>query len=411
MQNKLNILFISKYAAPPTYSYVPSRPFYLGSEIIKMGHNFTVITSDSNHLAKFPNVKKVYNFDQQQRVPFYWIKTKKYKKSESISRVISWIDFEIKLFLFKKIINLKPQVIIISSLSIFTILYGYYLSKKTGSILVFEIRDIWPLTMIEEGGYSKYNPFVWLLEQIEKFGYCKANLISGTMSNLSQHVNEVIGREKKIVIFTPLGFLPDIKDTNSSDINNPFQIYVPKGKIIVGYAGSLGLTNALDSFVNTIKLMSDIPTVHFMIIGDGSNKKKYQEQLRTCHNITFFDRVEHGKIKYFLEVCDILYLSTKDSKVWDYGQSMNKMVDYMLAAKPIIARYSGYPTMLNEANCGVFIKPDDPQLILKQIMAFASIPKADLEKMGKKGRDWIYNNRTYEKLAYDYISSILQIIK
>ncbi len=35
---------------------------------------------------------------------------------------------------------------------------------------------------------------------------------------------------------------------------------------------------------------------------------------------------------------------------------MNKVVEYMLAGKPIIASYTGYPSMINEAECGYFVK-------------------------------------------------------
>ena len=69
-------------------------------------------------------------------------------------RILSWIDFEIKLWLMPKNILPKPDIVIVSSLSLFTILNGYCLKKRFGCKLVFEIRDIWPLTIIEEGGFS-----------------------------------------------------------------------------------------------------------------------------------------------------------------------------------------------------------------------------------------------------------------
>ena len=74
--------------------------------------------------------------------------------------------------------------------------------------------------------------------------------------------------------------------------------------------------------------------------------------------VFFTGRIAPDQVQGFLRRCDILFLSTLPSKVWDYGQSMNKVVDYMLAAKYIVAQYTGYPSFINEAGCGVFTDGD-----------------------------------------------------
>ena len=123
----MNIWFISKYASPPLYAKAPSRLFYLAKEAKNLGNDVLLITSDANHFTSMPKSKKIFNYECQKGVDIIWIKTKKYKKTASIDRILSWLDFEWKLFRLpiKKIS--KPDVVIVSSLSIFTILYGYFL--------------------------------------------------------------------------------------------------------------------------------------------------------------------------------------------------------------------------------------------------------------------------------------------
>lgn len=75
----------------------------------------------------------------------------------------------------------------------------------------------------------------------------------------------------------------------------------------------------------------------------------------------------------------------------------------MFSNKPILASYSGYPSMINEANCGYFITPEDPKLLAKEIKRLYFMTKYELNKIGKKGRDWLLRNRTYKKLADDYL--------
>lgn len=383
---------------------MPARLFVLAREFVKLGHRATLITSDSNHFSSYPDSMSVYNFETVQGVFLCWIKTKKYLKTASIERVLSWLDFERKLFrLDLKKID-KPDVVIISSLSIFSIIYGYYLKKKFNAFLVFEVRDIWPLTMTEEGGFSKWHPLVLLIGLVEKFGYKKADLIVGTMPRLDLHVKNILGHERPFHC-SPLGFDP--ANYQNQDLEaNPFDSLFPKEKIIIGYAGSMGITNALEPFVKTIKLLEDEENIHFMLVGSGDLKPRFENDLKGCKNVTFLPRIGQNEVKYFLQKCDILYLSTKDSKVWEYGQSMNKVVEYMLASKPIVASYNGYPSMINEANCGKFVATDNPNSLKNALLEIIKMNKKEREELGQNGKKWIYENRQYAQLAKEYLSKI-----
>ncbi len=401
----MNIWFISKYASPPQYAKAPSRLFFLAREAKKLGNDVRLITSDANHFTNIPSTGKVYNDEQQDGVDITWIKTKKYKKTASIDRILSWLDFERRLFAMSLKNSNKPDVVIVSSLSIFTIIYGYYLKRKWGSFLVFEIRDIWPLTMTEEGGFSKWHPLVLLIGFIEKLGYNKADLVVGTMPRLDLHVKNIIGKEKPFFC-SPLGFDPHSYQVENLSEDNPFQHLVSKGKIIVGYAGSMGITNALETFVETIKEMDKFTNIHFLMVGSGDLKKGFEKELAQYENVTFLPRIKQNQVKYFLQICDILYLSTKDSKVWDYGQSMNKVVEYMLAAKPIIATYTGFPSMINEADCGVFVNSSKTEDLKNAILHYSNMSDQERLNVGKNGFKWIFENRTYDLLAKKYLEAI-----
>ena len=405
----MNIWFISKYTPLPLYAKAPTRLYYLAKEAKKFGNDCLLITSDSNHFNSFPNTNKLYNYECQNDVDIIWIKTKKYIKTLSIDRVLSWLDFELKLFRMPlKKLN-KPDVLIVSSLSIFTILYGYYLKKKFNTFLIFEIRDIWPLTLIEVGGFSKWHPFVLLIGYIEKFGYRNADLIVGTMPNLEVHVKKRIINYKP-VFCSPLGIDPNIFLEEELFLNNPFNYLVNKDKVIIGYSGSLGISNGLDIFFETIKLMESITNIHFIIAGSGDLEEKFLNETSSLKNLTFLSRIEHKQVKNFLQICDILFVSTKQSKVWDYGQSMNKIVEYMLSGKPIIASYSGFPSMINESNCGVFVSNASSEELKVAILKYVNLSKEERYIIGQNGRKWVFENRTYSKLANEYLNKINTLI-
>ena len=399
----MNIWLISKYASPPQYSKMPSRLFHLAKEMGSHDNEMLLLTSDSNHFSSYPKTGSNYNDEVVEGVHIRWLKTFKYYKTNSIRRIISWFDFEFKLFRMRTNNLIKPDVIHVSSLSIFTIIYGYYLKKKFNSFLVFEIRDIWPLTMTEEGGFSRFHPLVLLIGLVEKFGYRRSDLIVGTMPNLKEHVLDRIGVDKPFFCL-PIGFNENDYDNKQLTSGDSKVNAEADGKTVIGYAGSFGITNALETLISTIKLMKENTNVLFLLVGSGDLKDKYKADLEQYQNVVFLDRMAQKDVKYFLSSCDILYLSTKSSKVWKYGQSMNKVVEYMLAAKPIVASYNGYPSMINEAGCGSFVVNADCIELKNVFLTYVNMSKEERLAVGLRGRKWIYENRSYRKLAATYLN-------
>ena len=99
----------------------------------------------------------------------------------------------------------------------------------------------------------------------------------------------------------------------------------------------------------------------------------------------------------------MLYFSVHNSEVWRYGQSLNKVIDYMLAGKPIVASYTGFPSMINEAQCGTYVPAGDEKSLKDEIIRYAQMSASERADIGARGREWILQNRTYSVLASDYL--------
>ena len=288
-------------------------------------------------------------------------------------------------------------------MSLITILNGIRLKRKYKSKLVFEIRDIWPLTMVAEGGYKDTNPFVKILGKIEKFGYIKSDLIVGTMPNLKVHVENVTGIKNNKCVCVPFGF--DANFYNLLNVNsNEFALKynIPTNKFIIGYAGSIGITNGLDSFIACAKIMCNDNRIIFALLGDGDSKSFYLNETKEQQNIIFIPKVKREEVASFLALCNVLYFSSLNSKIWEYGWSPNKLIDYMMAGKPVLASYSGYQSMINEAGSGFFIPPEDADAIKQKIEQLINMNFEDLNNMGIAGKQWIIKNRDWDIVSKNY---------
>lgn len=375
-------------------------------ELNKLGCRCLIITSDSNQLAEAPKLRAPYVAQEMDGIEICWIRTLKYSVSKSLKRIMSWLDFEWRLLRMPKSDLPRPDVIVVSSLSILTIINGFILRRRFGSRLIFEIRDIWPLTITEEGGYSKYNPFVLGLAWIERLGYKYADAIVGTMPNLKEHVKNVLGYKKEVECI-PMGV--DLADLSSTvEVSADYmKAYLPEGKFVVAHAGTIGITNALDIFFECAEIMQENTDIHFLIIGEGDLKNRYQDMYGNLPNLTFAPRVPKEKVSSVLSKCDLLYFSTHKSEVWRFGQSLNKVIDYMLASKPVVASYSGFPSMINESECGTYVPAGDVDALRKEIQRYGAMPKAEREKVGARGKKWIIEHRKYASLAKDYLRVML----
>jgi glycosyltransferase involved in cell wall biosynthesis len=303
----------------------------------------------------------------------------------------------------------RPDVVIASSLSLLSIFSGLYYRWKYGAKLVFEVRDIWPLVLVEEGGFSRWNPLVMACGIVERFAYRMADEIVGTMPNLSAHVAEVLGRPKAARC-VPMGVDPSIMQAGEPLPEAYIATHIPRGAFIVCHAGTIGVTNALDTFFECARMMREDRQVRFLVVGDGYMKAHYQAATADLENVIFAPRIPKSMVQSLLTEVDVVYFAAHPSKVLRYGQSLNKVVDYMLSGKPVVASYSGHPSMIDESGCGTFVPAGESAALAAEIRRMQALPDDERRRMGAKGRAWILANRRYSTLAADYLQICRKLV-
>lgn len=400
------IWYVSKYVAPPGSGTAGGRGYLLMKELARMGNKVVIVTSDSNQLATPPQLESDYLLQEIDGIKLCWVRTLKYTVAKSMRRILSWLHFEWRLLWLPKKNLPKPDVVVVSSLSLLTVLNGLWWKRRYKCRLVFEIRDIWPLTIIEEGGFKPSNPFVWGLGVVERLGYKYADAIVGTMPNLGEHVRNVLGYPLPTHCI-PMGVDADLYAAPAALPDGYEEMNFPKDKFIVAHVGSIGITNALDTFLECAKAMYASPHIHFLVVGDGDLRETYRRQYAHLTNLTFAPRVAKTMVQTVLSQCDLLYFSVHASKVWQYGQSLNKVIDYMMAGKPIVASYTGFPSMINEADCGSYVPAGDVPGLQKEVERYEKMTEQERTVMGARGKTWLLVNRPYSMLASEYLAIML----
>ena len=392
-------IWVINYFAGTPESGWGERHFYFSKYWIKQGYQIRIISGSFNHLfKKTTEVIGLYKNEIYEGVDFYWVKTPKYRAA-SIWRFYSMLIFMVKIF-FLGVKELgKPDVVIVSSMPIFPILNGYYLKKKFGSKLLFEIRDIWPLTLEQLGNKSKNHPAVRFIGWFEKFGYRKADTIVSLLPYARKHIESVAGKAVDFQ-YIPNGIDP--KEIGYEKIPAQLENKIPKDKFIIGYAGSIGLANALEYLIEAAIRLEGNGGVFFMIVGDGPLKERLEERTQCCRNILFYSKIRKSQIQNLLSHFDVCFVGRNDIPLFKHGVSANKYFDYMLSGKPILHSNNYIKDPVELSKCGLIVKPDSATAIIDGILKIQSLPEGERRSMGGMGKRFVIKHHSIANLAKDY---------
>lgn len=400
-----NIWIINQYAGSP-YHGMGYRTYYLAKEFVKNGYSVKIISGSYSHqFQKLPNTKGLFTSEIIDDIEYIWVKVPKYKNSTSAGRVLSMFVFFINLFLFNPYKYKKPDVIIVSSLSLFPIVNGYIWSKLLKADLIMEIRDLWPLTLIELGKVSSIHPFVILLKFFESFGYKKSKYVVSLLANAKEYMISRGMRAEKFQ-YIPNAIHIDEKEKSVS-IENSIKEQIPKDKFIIGYAGSIGLANAIKYLIYAAEQLKDIDDIYFILVGEGSEK---QELIKYCkekniYNVKFIEQVEKLNVNSLIETFDVCYIGWNKENMYSHGISANKIFDYMYSAKPILHSFKHKETdLIEQASCGLTVEAENSIAIKNGILDLYQKNKLELKQMGENGRDFVLKYHNYSTLAKQYIN-------
>lgn len=301
----------------------------------------------------------------------------------------------------------KYDVIIVSSPPLFIGISGYLISLFKRTPFVFEIRDLWPESAIDTGVVT--NGFIIRLAyDLEKFIYKKATLINV----LTPAFRDTLIKKKNISS-EKIIFIPNAADFSlSDDLLKNFNISQFKkehdldDKFIITYVGAHGVANHLVQVLETASLVKDTNVV-FLLIGDGMEKQRLKELAKSneISNVRFIDPVPKADVFKYILASDMGTSVLKNVETFKTVYS-NKTFDYMSCKKPILMAIDGISRdLVEQANAGVFVEPENPQDFALKIRSYLLNPKKAIDE-GKNG--YIYAKENFDRiiLANKYVDLI-----
>ena len=178
------------------------------------------------------------------------------------------------------------------------------------------------------------------------------------------------------------------------------------GKFIVGYAGTHGLANALDTLLDAASLVGD-RRIAFVLAGGGPEKPRLVRLAmeRGLRNVHFIEPVPKHQVPALLAYVDVAYIGWQRQRLYRYGIAPNKLIDYMMAGRPILHSVDAGNDPVADARCGLTVAPQDPAAVAHGLLALFTLDQQERDAAGERGRAYAMANLSYPVLARRFLQA------
>ncbi|NML61949.1 glycosyltransferase family 4 protein [Massilia sp. RP-1-19] len=411
----MNILLINHYAGSLQHG-MEYRPYYLAREWVRLGHRVRIVASSRSHIrAQAPQMRGATRLDETiDGIEYTWFDTPAYAGNGS-ARALNMATFIVRLLRDARQLSLsfRPDVVIASSTYPLDIWPARRIARLARARLAFEVHDLWPLSPMELGNYLRWHPFIMLLQAAENYACRHADAVVSILPKVRDHLEEHgMARHKLHIVpngADPAEWLAEPPELQG-DAAATLADLRARGKFIVGYAGTHGMANSLGTLLGAAAQLAG-ERAAFVLVGGGPDKQRLQAQARDMglSNVYFFDPVAKQQVPALLQCFDVAYIGWPRQPLYRFGISPNKLIDYMMAARPILHSVDAGNDPVADAGCGLTVAPEDPCAVARGVLNLMSMPAAERTALGQRGKIYALRNLSYPVLGERFLNILADL--
>lgn len=406
----MRILFFNQYF-PPEIEPSAAKVHEVGRELVKMGHQVTVITGFPHYPSgAIPSEYRRKLAQTEECDGIQVLRTALFPASTSrfLLRTLSHLSFLISSAL-RSLGSGPCDVVISSSPPLEIALAGIFVSRLKRKPFVFEIRDLWPDDAIHLGLLKGRVPIA-IAKWIERLAYRQAKRIVPVSPGFVPYLlSEGLPEPKVRVIINGTDvhlFRPEAAWSRVGRLFN-----ADDGNFTVIYAGTHGLQHHLETVLETARLLAEHRNIRFLLVGDGREKAKLLAKRRQfgLTNVQFLPARPREKIATLIAGADICLLHTADMMI-NTRNIPAKLFDYMAAGRSIVAGARGQAQRLVErAQTGITVSPENPSEMAEAILQLYSDSHLRAQ-LGANGRKYALEHFSRQLIAQQYAQLLEEVL-
>lgn len=403
----MNILYLNHYAGTPALG-MEYRPYFLAREWVRLGHRVQVVAADHSHVrARQPRAGD----ETIDGVSWRWVATPPYR-GNGFARLRNILAFLRALWSDapRWAAAFRPDAVIASSTYPMDIWPARRIARLAGARLVHEVHDLWPLSPIELSGMSPWHPFALLCQRAEDAACRDADAVVSMLPKVHAHLASR-GLDLGRLHIVPNGIDPAEWERAPAPLDPAVAAALDAargdGRVVVGYAGSMGEPNALDTLLDAARLLRGEPFA-FVLVGDGHLRERLAARVRDerLEQVALLPPIPKAQIPAFLERLDVAWIGWQRVPIYRFGIAPNKLMDYMMARCAVLHAVQAGNDPVAEAGCGLTVAPEDGAATADGLRRLAALPAAERRAMGERGRAFVLARHTWPVLAARFLEAL-----
>ncbi|MBI4375225.1 MAG: glycosyltransferase family 4 protein [Elusimicrobia bacterium] len=380
----MNIWYLSAHDQPRGQS---ARTYDFARELIGRGHQVTMFANSYCHWTHADRLgpQEKWRFEEIDGIRVVWLRTIHYE-GNGLMRGLNMLSNAWRSLQVSRILSDRPDVVIGPSVPLGTGWAASRIARTKKASFVFEVRDVWPIALVDDGSLSRYSPVYYAFRYIEKMLYRRAQRISATMPFVARHVFEGGGDPGKVV-WIPNGV--------ALERFAGFEGYSGGGKLplVVMYVGGFGAAHDVITVVRAAAILQrkGNDKFRFVIVGNGVKRPECEREasLNKLINIEFRNPVPKADVPKIQREADIFVACVLNSAAYRFGLNLNKIFDYFASGRPVIFAGKTPNDPIAETGAGFSIPPEDPEAMVEALEKYLEMHPAERIAMGKRGRAWV----------------------
>jgi colanic acid biosynthesis glycosyl transferase WcaI len=411
----MKILYVSQYF-PPEMGAPAGRAAELSRLWVEDGHEVTVLTGFPNHPTGIvpPEYRRKFRrlVTREDVEGVHVVRTwlLPFPNRKAYERMLNYSSFCVSSATTGVFLD-RPDVVIASSPQLLVGLAGWWLARCKGVPFVFEVRDLWPESLAAVGVGSSNSVLHRSLAKIAGFLYRNCDRVVVVTPAFKEYLVEHWRLPEDKIFVVENGVETSLFSRLTPNIALRRELGAEE-KFLVSYIGTMGNAHGLETLLEAASLLRErAPKVLFLLVGEGAEKARIVSlaRSRSLTNVRFLDQQPREKIPGYISASDACLVLLKRNELFKTVLP-TKMLEFMSCARPVILGVDGHArTVMEQANAGIFIQPEDSAELAEAVLRLAA-DSALRESLGRNGRQHVlqYFSRQYTARVYlDLLQDLL----
>lgn len=304
----------------------------------------------------------------------------------------------------------KPDVVVVSSPTFFSILTAWVFAKRFRVPLVVEVRDLWPGVFVELGILTN-RWVIRVLEKLELAAYRSASKVVVVTEGFRENLASRGVTSSKIEVITN-GVDLQLFQPGQRSMETRQMLGATDQDILVLYLGAHGISQGLHTVLEAADRLrhgTDGGRIRFALVGDGADRQKllqYAQELR-LDNLIMIESVRREEVPGLLQAADIGIVPLRNIPLFETFIP-SKMFEFLAAGVPVIGTLSGESADILQKAGATVIPPEQPTLLADAVAALAMSDERRHEQR-KLGREFVEAEYDRRALAHRYSALLASI--